>query len=132
MKIAERLLEARTKMGISASEVARRLEEAPQHYANWESGKNVPRISTLIKIAKVLNVSVDWLIGEGESEQQESAIEPGEMKEIDTMGEDQRYTNSNIYELPDGKTVCTVKHCAWRHDGYCPGAGCMRDRERMK
>lgn len=126
MKIAERLLEARTKMGISASEVARRLEEAPQHYANWESGKIIPRINTLVKIAKVLEVSVGWLIGEDDPQK------PEPMEEIDTMGEDQRDTKSHLHKTADGRLFCDIEHCAWRKEGICPGAGCMRDRERVK
>lgn len=31
--------------------------------ANWECGIREPNISMLIKLSKVLNTSVDWLIG---------------------------------------------------------------------
>lgn len=121
MKIAERLLEARTKIGASKAEISRRVGVFPKDYANWENGVNVPTAQYLIKLSKAFGVTIDWILGEKDTET---------IEEVDTMGEDQRDTTSHLHKTIDGRLLCDVEHCAWRKEGVCPGAGCMRERER--
>ncbi|MFA7416648.1 MAG: helix-turn-helix transcriptional regulator [Rhizobium sp.] len=54
------------QLGISNAEVARRAGLSDRRYGNYVSGRREPDLSTLIRIAAVLAVSVDELVGANE------------------------------------------------------------------
>lgn len=47
----------------SQRDIAKVLNMTQPSYANYESGKTEPRISSLIKLADYYNVSLDYLVG---------------------------------------------------------------------
>ncbi|WP_348270735.1 MULTISPECIES: helix-turn-helix transcriptional regulator [Rhizobium/Agrobacterium group] len=51
------------KLGISNAEVARRADLSDRRYGNYVSGRREPDLATLIRISRVLGVSVDELVG---------------------------------------------------------------------
>ena len=55
--------EAREKNGYNQKEFAKKINVAPNTLSNWETGKREPDYNSLIKIASVLNVSIDFLLG---------------------------------------------------------------------
>ena len=57
-----KLKELRRKQGITQAELASRIGVVESAISLYESGKREPDISTLIKIAKCLNTTVDYLI----------------------------------------------------------------------
>jgi len=57
-----KLKELRRKQGITQAELANRIGVVESAISLYESGKREPDISTLIKIAKCLNTTVDYLI----------------------------------------------------------------------
>ena len=61
-----RLKECREKLGISKQEAARRIGISQPAYLRYESGDRKPSLQTTKEIAKVLNTSVDYLIGESD------------------------------------------------------------------
>lgn len=62
--VRERILQTRSKLGISQKQMAEMLGISQPGYSQIESGKYPDmRISTLVKICEILNVSVDWLLG---------------------------------------------------------------------
>lgn len=65
--IAERVKKARKAQGLSMSELARRIGVSTGVISRIESiGLRAnPSINTVYTLAKVLNVSVDWLLGDG-------------------------------------------------------------------
>ncbi|KQS84503.1 transcriptional regulator [Rhizobium sp. Leaf386] len=60
------------KLGISNAEVARRADLSDRRYGNYVSGRREPDLATLIRISKVLGVSVDELVGSAVEKQTES------------------------------------------------------------
>lgn len=60
--IPERIAEAREALGISQSELARRLGVTPQAVQSWEAGKATPRPQRLAEIAIALGVDVARLV----------------------------------------------------------------------
>lgn len=59
-----RLLEARKEAGLDLSELARRAGISKGHLSNMEKTPDYnPGADVLVKLAKVLGVSVDWLVG---------------------------------------------------------------------
>lgn len=60
----ERLRKARNAFGISQKDLAKRLFISQQAYAKYETGASTPNPETLAAIAKEINVSVDYLLGQ--------------------------------------------------------------------
>lgn len=57
-----RLKELRLKAGITQNELAQKIGVTGQTLLNWENGIYEPKISQLITLANIFNVSVDYLI----------------------------------------------------------------------
>ena len=63
MEFSERLKELRKQAHLTQVELAGKLGIVQSSYADWERGKKKPTQENLIKIAQILNVSVDYLVG---------------------------------------------------------------------
>ena len=59
----ENLKKARIKSGLSQKEVSENIGVAKSTYSLYESGNREPNVNTIKKIADVLNVSADTLLG---------------------------------------------------------------------
>lgn len=66
MEFSERLKKLRKKARLTQVDIARKLGISQQAYASWERGIKKPTQENLVKIAQVLNVSVDYLVGNSE------------------------------------------------------------------
>ena len=71
MAFAERLKELRKQAHLTQVELAKRLGIGQSSYADWERGKKKPTQENLVKIAQILNVSVDYLVGNSEEKSDE-------------------------------------------------------------
>ena len=63
MEFSERLKNLRKQAGFTQVDVANKLGISQQAYASWERGSKKPTQDNLVKIAQILNVSVDYLVG---------------------------------------------------------------------
>ena len=63
MEFSERLKDVRKQAGLTQVDVAEKLGISQPAYASWERGVKKPTQDNLVKIAKILNVSVDYLVG---------------------------------------------------------------------
>lgn len=59
----ERLKELRLKKGLTQQQIADEIGVNRGSYSNWEKGKREPSFENLIKLADLLEVSLDWLFG---------------------------------------------------------------------
>ena len=66
MMLKERLVQLREENGIAQIELAERLHVTRQAVSRWEGGKTEPDVDTLIAIAKIFGVSLDYLCGADE------------------------------------------------------------------
>jgi transcriptional regulator with XRE-family HTH domain len=66
LNIGERIIQLRKQNNLSQSELADKAEVSRTIIGNYERNTNTPSIEVLIKLAKVFNVNVDYIIGEGE------------------------------------------------------------------
>ena len=71
MEFSERLKELRKKANFTQVEVAEKLGISQPAYASWERGVKKPTQDNLVKIAQVLNASVDYLVGNSEEKSDE-------------------------------------------------------------
>ena len=60
---SERLKELRKEKKLTQTELASKLDISQKSYSNWESGKAEPTLDNIIKLADLLEVSLDWLFG---------------------------------------------------------------------
>lgn len=66
MEFSERLKNLRKEARLTQVDVASKLGISQPAYASWERGVKKPTQENLVKIAQVLNVSVDYLVGNSE------------------------------------------------------------------
>ncbi|MBQ9869874.1 MAG: helix-turn-helix transcriptional regulator [Ruminococcus sp.] len=67
MTFGEKLKTARQQAGYSQEELAAKLSVSRSAVAKWETGKGMPDIENLKATAALLNVSIDYLLDEGEA-----------------------------------------------------------------
>ena len=63
VKFAERLKELRLAKGLTRAELAKKLNINIRSISYWETGQRQCDFDTLIALARVLDTSVDYLIG---------------------------------------------------------------------
>lgn len=71
MEFSERLKDLRKQAGLTQIDVAEKLGISQPAYASWERGVKKPTQENLVKIAQILNVSVDYLVGNSEEKADE-------------------------------------------------------------
>ena len=62
-RFSERLRELRIEKGLSRRQLAEMLDTLPRNISYWELGQRECNFDMLLKIAEVLDVSVDYLRG---------------------------------------------------------------------
>ena len=63
MEFSDRLKSLRKQAQLTQVDVAEKLGISQPAYASWERGIKKPTQEYLVKIAQILNVSVDYLVG---------------------------------------------------------------------
>ncbi len=66
MTFGEKLRSARKSAGLTQEQLAEMLTVSRQAVAKWESDKGMPDIGNLKRMSKLLNVSIDYLLDDGE------------------------------------------------------------------
>lgn len=61
--IAKRIRSRREERGLKQVDIANALQVSAQAVSKWERGENAPDIALLGGLAKLLDVSTDWLLG---------------------------------------------------------------------
>lgn len=62
-QVGTRLQDARRTAALTQDEVATALRVTSESVSRWENGKNAPPITQVVHLAKLYDVSVDWLVG---------------------------------------------------------------------
>ncbi len=65
-KFQERLFEERTKQKLTQCQIAKYLNITQPSYIRYENGTSEPSIDTLIRLADLFDVSIDYLVGRTE------------------------------------------------------------------
>lgn len=61
--LGQRIGELRTALGWSQVQLSKRLGVAKQTVSNWENDNIQPSIEMLVRLAKLFNVTTDYLLG---------------------------------------------------------------------
>ena len=67
MEFSERLRNLRKQAHLTQVDIAEKLGISQPAYASWERGIKKPTQGNLVKIAQILNVSVDYLVGNSDN-----------------------------------------------------------------
>ena len=67
MTLGAKIRESRRKCGFSQEQLAEKMSVSRSAIAKWETDKGLPDVGNLKILARLLNVSVDHLLDEGES-----------------------------------------------------------------
>jgi len=97
LNIGERITQLRKQQNLSQDELAKKAEVSRTIIGNYERNTNTPSIEVLIKLAKVFNVSVDFIIGEGEL----SAFDKDLLKRIEDIEKLDQDTKQHLFFLID-------------------------------
>lgn len=79
MEFSERLKDLRKQAGLTQVDIAGKLGISQQAFASWERGAKKPTQENLVKIAQILNVSVDYLVGNSDEENTNKELEDIEL-----------------------------------------------------
>lgn len=71
MEFVERLKTLRKQVKLTQAQIAEKLNISQQAYASWERGVKKPTQENLVKIAQVLDVTVDYLVGNSDNTEDE-------------------------------------------------------------
>jgi len=66
MTIGEKIKEARKSAGLTQEQIAEKLMVSRQAITKWESDKGIPDVDNLKGISSLLNVSIDYLLDNGQ------------------------------------------------------------------
>lgn len=97
LNIGERITQLRKQHQLSQDELAKKISVSRTIIGNYERGTNTPSIEVLLKLAKAFNVSVDYLIGEG----QLSRIDNDLLKRIEDIEQLDEQTREHLFFLID-------------------------------
>lgn len=62
INIGENIVIARKKLKLTQAVLADMMNVSYQAVSSWERDENIPDTYNLIELAKILNVSLDWLV----------------------------------------------------------------------
>ena len=79
MEFAERLKTLRKQVKLTQAQIAEKLDISQQAYASWERGVKKPTQDNLVKIAQVLNVSIDYLVSNSDKNLKEEELDNVEL-----------------------------------------------------
>lgn len=97
LNIGERITQLRKQQNLSQDELAKRASVSRTIIGNYERNANTPSIEVLLKLAKVFNVSIDFLIGEGELSSYDKEV----LKRIDDIERLDPDTKQHLFFLID-------------------------------
>lgn len=97
LNIGERIIQLRKQFNLSQEDLAKQINVSRTIIGNYERNTNMPSIEVLVKIAKTFNVTVDFLIGEGELSSYDKDI----IKRIEDINKLDTDTKEHLYFLVD-------------------------------
>lgn len=95
--IGSKIIQLRKKNNLSQTELAKLIGASRTMVGNYERNANAPSIEMIAKIAKVLNVSTDYLIGDGQLAQYDKDV----IKRIEDIQQLDNDTQSKLFFLID-------------------------------
>lgn len=103
---ADRLRKRAGELGFSLAQVARRADVPERSFAHYAAGRSEPDLATLVRIARALGVSVDYLVGRERPE----AAEQGADRIRHPIGATCELLNEQSLALADSIVAALLEH----------------------
>lgn len=97
MDIGNKITELRKQHNLSQTELAKQLGASRTIIGNYERNENTPSIDMILKLSKVFNVSVDYLVGEGQLANYDKEV----LKRIEDIEQLDKETQNKLFFLID-------------------------------
>lgn len=97
MNIGSKIIELRKQNNLSQTDLAKQLDASRTIVGNYERNENTPSIDMILKIAKLFNVSLDYLVGQGQLANYSKEV----LKRIDDIEQLDKDTQSKLFFLID-------------------------------
>ena len=89
MTLGEKLTQARKVAGLTQADVAAKLNVSRQAVSRWESGQSKPSTEKLLELARIYDVSLDWLCSDAD-EMEGRDKQPTKKQEATEINEDKQ------------------------------------------
>lgn len=97
--LGPRVKELRVRMDLTQSEVASALNVTPGYISNVENNRTAMSLRVLIYYAKLMNISLDSLIGQIDSEYKKTALDHELLEIISEMDDDMKTKLLNTLKI---------------------------------
>ncbi|MDG5817127.1 helix-turn-helix transcriptional regulator [Chitinispirillales bacterium ANBcel5] len=104
--LGQRLFDARKVRGITQQELANKLGITKRMVANYEGNSEGPSVERLEDIAKALNVTVSYLLGESTLKTVKEDISPNIRKHIEVLKELPQKDQKKVLEYAELLKTC--------------------------
>ncbi len=107
MTLGEKIKEARKQSSLSQEQLAEKMAVSRSAVAKWESGKGLPDVENLRLLSRILNVSIDYLLDDGEATDINVIREAYSLSDYDLKNKSkiknqvvrEKFPNAEIYPL---------------------------------
>lgn len=103
MTLGEKLKEARKQAGLTQEQLSEKLGVSRSAVAKWETDSGIPDVDNLKLLAKLLNVSVDYLLDNGETIDELVIREPYNLSEFVKGGKKIKKDRAVRDKFPDAE-----------------------------
>lgn len=127
MTLCEKLTQARKAAGLTQADVAARLDVSRQAVSRWESGQSKPSTEKLLELARIYDVSLDWLCSD--SSDAGELVQEKKLDERDPMCNNELPAEDKPKKLK--KWVIIIVHCGnySGHASFC--ICCIEQKSRI-
>ncbi|HFZ7051808.1 TPA: helix-turn-helix domain-containing protein [Streptococcus agalactiae] len=110
----QKLREERKKRGYTQDEMSKLLAIGQSAYAKWENGRTEPTLDNIIKLANILDVTVDYLLGRSDNFSNTIVLSKNNMKSFSKRLKELRLEkNQTQQEVADELGVNRVNVTRW-------------------
>ena len=89
-KFGERIKQYRIKLGLTQNQVAEQMDVTPGYISNVENGRTAMSLRFLVYYAKLMNVTLDSLVGDLEPEYQSTSLDNALIEEISKINKNEK------------------------------------------
>jgi transcriptional regulator with XRE-family HTH domain len=100
LNISTKITQLRKQASLSQTDLAKSIGVSRTIVGNYERAENTPSVETLLKIAKIFNVSIDYLVGESALSSYDKEV----LKRINDIELLDEETKSKLFFLIDNVT----------------------------
>lgn len=132
MKLGERIAEKRKEQGMTQAELAEQMLVTRQTVSRWEAGSALPDIEKIAQLARLLDVSCDYLLIDAESQQPSDQAPKTSAVSRLLQGVVGKMVKFNFYDEEVDTDITTNPCCVLGFEGNWMEVDVFRKKETMR